>query len=192
MFSFFRKSASANEVAGRSWDACRWWPNKNGAAVRKSFAGSFDREIQEVLTEIVYYLCFATDYAFYCQLEKQPKVEKAVRDAFIGNAMGFVNEHGCKPVPRGNWIDDGLVWVPTDDSPDFARNDPTLNLMTRLNLYGRSIDRRNDRSPGEKTAHILAALCGTQDSRFIVHTMPLFLERSTEVQKEIAESGIKP
>jgi hypothetical protein len=195
MFSLFGKSASINNVARASWDVCRWWPNKNGAAVRKNFAGSFEKEIQDVLTEIVYYLCFATDYAFYCQLEKQPKVEKALRDAFRSNLVGFVKEHGCEPVPRGDWVDDGLVWVPTDDSTelaaDLARNDPTVNLMTRLNLYGRSLDRRDDRPPGERSAHILAALCGAQDSRFILYAMPLFLERWTEVQEALARSRIK-
>jgi hypothetical protein len=190
MFSFFGKSASVNDVARASWDVCRWWPNKNGAAVRKNFAGSFDKEIQDVLTEIVYYLCFATDYAFYCQLEKQPKVEKALRDAFNGNVVNFVKEHGCKPVPQGEWMDDGLVWVPSEESADFARNDPTVNLMTRLNLYGRSLDRRNDRPPGERTAHILAALCGTLDGRFIQYAMPLFLERWTDVQEAIARARL--
>jgi hypothetical protein len=58
MFSLFKRSASTDDFASVMWEGARDWPAKHGAALREDFDGSFDRSIDEVLDEMVYFLAF--------------------------------------------------------------------------------------------------------------------------------------
>ena len=154
------------------WEGTRDWPSKHGADLRQDFDGSFDRSIEAVFDEMVYYLAFATDYAFWCQLEKTPKIQDSVRGVFSAHLQRFAQDHHCPPIPSGDWLGDGLIWMPGSAA---VGGEPSTNVKSRMHLYGRSLSRRHDRSAGERAAHILAALCGTTDITFIVYAMPLFL-----------------
>jgi len=186
MFSLFKtESRSANpanemshalqsvaDLASVFWEGARDWPAKYGADVREDFGGSFQRSIEEVFEEMVYFLAFATDYALWCQLEKRPQVQNALRSRFTEHIRQFAQERRCAPIPSGDWLGEGLIWMPTDT---MIAGEPLANLKRRFDLYGQSLSRRHDRSAGERTAHILAALCGTIDAFFILYATPLFL-----------------
>jgi hypothetical protein len=179
MFTLFKRSVSAEDLVSVMWDGTRDWPAKHGGDLIPDLDGSFDRSTEEVLDEMVYFLAFATDYAFWCQLEKTPKIQNLVRDRFAEHLEHFAREHRCSPVPAGDWLGDGLIWMPGDRKQG---GEPLANLKARFELYGKSLSRRHDRSAGERAAHILAALCGTLDIAFLVYVTPLFLGRWKAVQ----------
>ena len=188
MFNLFKRSASAEDLAVPLWEGTRDWPAKYGANFRRDFDECFDGNAEEVLDEIVYFLAFATDYAFWRQLEKTPDVQKSVRDIFRAHVADFAKERRCPPIPAGNWMDDSLIWMPTDMTPDGG---PLANLKQRFDLYGQSLSRRHDRSAGERTAYVLAALCGTMDAAFILSMSPLFLGRWKGLQNILGSFKIK-
>lgn len=189
MLSFFKKSASAADLASVMWEGIREWPAKHGAALRESFDGSFERSIQEVLDEIVYFLAFSTDYSFWCQLEGKPQIQNAVREAFTAHVRQFAQEHRCSPTASGDWLGDGLIWFP---SATTEAGQPLANLKRRFDLYGQSLSRRHDRPGGERTAHLLAAWCGTMNATFVLYAMPLFLGQWKSVQEILGSCNIKP
>ena len=115
MFSLFKRSASTDDFASVMWEGARDWPAKHGAALREDFDGSFDRSIDEVLDEMVYFLAFATDYAMWCQLEKSPQIQNSARSTFTAHLRKFAEEHRCPPIPSGEWLGDGLIWMPHSD-----------------------------------------------------------------------------
>ena len=164
------------------------WPAKHGADLRQDFDGNFDRSVEEVFDEMVYYLAFATDHAFWCQLEKTPEIQNSVRDIFATHVGRFAKERHCPPIPSGDWMGDGLIWMPSDT---MLEGEPLTNLKRRFELYGRSLSRRHDRSAGERVAHILAALCGTLDITFIVYATPLFLGCWKGVQDVLSSFKIR-
>jgi hypothetical protein len=133
-------------------------------------------------------MAFATDYAFWCQMEKTPQVQNSVRDIFAKHLEHFAQEYRCSPIPSGDWMGDGLIWMPSDTMLD---GDSRTNLKRRFELYGRSLSRRHDRSAGERTAHILAALCGTLDIAFIAYATPLFLGSWKGVQDVLGKIKIR-
>jgi hypothetical protein len=189
VLSFFRKSVSAADLASASWESIRDWPAKHGAALREDFDGSFERSTEEVFDEMVYFLAFATDYAFWSQLEDKPQTQNAVRGAFTAHIRQFAQEHRCSPPPAGDWLGDGLIWMP---SATTDAEQPLANLKSRFELYGQSLSRRHDRPAGERTAHVLAACCGTMDAIFILYAMPLFGGEWEAVRKILSSFNIKP
>jgi hypothetical protein len=190
MFKLLKKSVSAAEVAEVLWNGCRDWPVKYGGDLKIKF--SFEKDINEVFDEMVYYHSFATDYALYCQLESQPKIEKAIRDAFSIHLSRFAREHKCKPVPPGQWMGDTLIWMQTGDASVDIGN-PLSNLKDRAALYAQSLERRNDRSDGERTAHLLSSWCGCSlDSIFILYAATLFPGNRKAVNDILDSFSIKP
>jgi hypothetical protein len=189
MLKLFRKSVSASDFAEVMWDGCSGWPAKHGGDLKEKF--TFEKDISLVFDEVVYYLSFATDYAFYCQLEGKPQIEKAVRDAFGIHLARFAREHQCKPVPPGQWMDDSLIWMETGVVSTVVGN-PLTNLKKRFALYAQSLERRNDRSAGERTAHLLASWCGCSfNSIFILYAMPLFLGEWKAVKDTLDSFSVK-
>jgi hypothetical protein len=188
MFSLFKRSASAEDLASVMWEGTRDWPAKYGAAMREACGGSFERSIEEVFDEMVYFLAFATDYAFWCQLEKTPQVQNAVRSIFTARVREFAQEHRCGPIPSGDWLGDGLIWMPSGTT---VAGEPLANLERRFALYGQSLSRRHDRPAGERTAHILAALCGTMSIVFITYASPLFVGRWDGVRAILGSFNVR-
>jgi hypothetical protein len=170
------------------WEGTRDWPAKHGADIARDFAGSFDRSIEEVFDEVVYYLAFATDFAFWRQLEKTPDIQNSVRDVFASYVGIFAQAQKCPGIPCGDWMGDSLIWMRSDA---LIEGEPKINLQRRFELYGRSLSRRKDRSAGERVAHILAALCGTMDAVFILYATPLFLGRWNGVQDILGSFKIR-
>jgi hypothetical protein len=171
------------------WEGVRDWPAKYGTDLKEDFDGAFERSIEEVYDEVVYFLAFATDYAFWSQLENKPQIRSAVSGAFLAHVRQFAQEHHCSPIPAGDWLGDGLIWIPsgtTDTGSSLA------NLRSRFDLYGQSLSRRHDRSAGERAAHLLAACCGTVDSEFILYATPLFLGKWKSVKEMVGSFNIKP
>jgi hypothetical protein len=189
MLSLFKRSGSAADLAAVTWEGCSAWPTKHGDTLREEFSDSFDREIDKVCDEMVYYLSFATDYAFDRLLDAKPKVKHAVRDAFYPYLAQFARDHQCPPVPPGEWLGEGLIWMPGLETAKVGK--PWDNLKSRFALYGESLARRHDRSAAERTAHILAALCGTMDATFIQYAMPVFLGKWDGVQNILRSFRIK-
>jgi hypothetical protein len=189
MFPLFKRSASPADFAGGTWDSIRDWPVKHGAHLRQNFEGRFQRSIEEVFDEMIYYLAFATDFALWSQLKETPEIRKAVMDIFMGHVGRFAQERSCRPIRSGEWIGDSLVWMMHVGTAEGA--DPLTNLKRRFDLYRRSISRRHDRSAGERTAHILAALCGIMDGTFIAYVTPLFLVRWKGAQANLRSFKIK-
>jgi hypothetical protein len=177
---------SVAEVASVMWQATRDWPAKYGADLREDFGGSFRRSIEEVFDEMVYFLAFATDYALWCRLEKTPQVQNALRSVFTEHVRQFAQERSCPPIPSGDWLGGGLIWMPAGA---IIVGEPLANLKRRFDLYAQSLLRRHDRSAGERTAHILAAFCGTMDAIFIVYATPLFLGRWNGVRDVLSVSA---
>ena len=188
MLSLFKRSVSAEDFASAMWEGDRDWPSKYGADFKKDFDGSFDRSIEEVLNELVYFKAFATDYAFWCQLEKTPEIQNSVRNIFATHLEQYAIENRCPPIPSGDWLGEGLIWMPSDT---ILEGDSQTNLKRRFELYGRSLSRRHDRSAGERAAHILAGLCGTMDIVFIAYSTPLFLGCWKGVQDVLGKFKIK-
>jgi hypothetical protein len=189
MLSLFKRSCSPADLAAVMWDGCSAWPAKHADKLRKEFGDSFDKDIDEVCNEMVYYLSFATDYAFDCLLDGHPQVKHAVRNAFYPYLAQFAGDQQCPPVPTGEWIGDGLIWMPGIVTAKVGNS--WDNLKGRFTLYGESLARRHDRPASERTAHILAALCGTMDAAFILYAMPLFLGEWDAVQKILRSFRIK-
>ena len=188
VFSPFKKTISTVDLADVTWEGVRNWPSKHGDAVREVLDGKIKGNIEEVLDEIVYFLAFATDYAFWCQLEDKPQIRIAVRSTFMAHLRKFAQEHRCQPIPSGEWLEDSLIWIP--NGPQESK-DSWTNLMKRFDLYGRSLARRHDRSAGERTSHLLAAWCGTSSAVFILFTTPLFLGKWEGVQNVLKSVRIK-
>jgi hypothetical protein len=181
-------SISARDFAEIMWESICEWPPTNGTNVRQNFSGCFSRSTDEVIDELVYFMAFATDYAFWLQLDKTPHVRDSVRDVFIRDVEHFGKEHRCAPFPAGDWLGDTLMWMPGEMPLDEV---PVSNVRRRFELYGRALSRRHDRSAGERVAHILAALCGTMDIGFIVYATPLFLERWRQVRMVLGSFEIR-
>jgi len=177
--SFFKKSVSSTELAGTMWNVIRNWPSEHSTSFRQNFENSFDRPTDEIFDEIVYFLAFAADYAFYHQLQRKPKLKSAVRSAFMTHLNQFAHERRCSPVPSGSWIDDSLIWMPHEAVPG---GEPLTNLQKRFALYGEALSRRHDRSAGERTAHLLAAWSGTMDATFIAYASPFFVKEWSAVK----------
>lgn len=171
------------------WEGVRDWPAKRGADFRQHFEGRSDRPIEEVLDEMVYFLAFAADYAFWGQLEKSPPIQNAVRDRFMARLRQFAQQHRCSAVPSGQWLsDDGLIWMPGDVED---AGEPFANLKKRFAVYAEALSRRKDRSAGERTANVLAAFTGMTGATFIVYAMPLFLGQWTAVKNILKDYSIK-
>ncbi len=189
MFLFLKKSVSAADFAKIMWDSCSEWPSKHGGSLKDNF--HFEKNIDEVFEEIIYYLGFITDYSFYCQFADKPQTEKSVRDAFCIHLARFAKEHNCKPIPPGEWMGDTLIWMPTGNISTEIGN-PLTNLKNRSALYAQSLERRKNKSSGERTAHLLARWCGCPfDAIFILQVMPLFAEQSKMVKTAIDSLRIK-
>ena len=189
MFAFLKKSITAAEFAKVMWDSCSEWPAKHGDSFKEKY--HFEEDINEVSEEFVYYLSFVTDYAFYCQLEDKPQLEKAIRNAFSIHLSRYVREHNCKPIPSGEWFGDTLIWMQTGTVPAEIGN-PLENMKRRSALYAQSLERRNDRSSGERTAHLLASWCGcSRDAIFILQVLPFFLNQWNLVKSGLNSHNIK-
>src|ERR1700722_6626213 len=158
MFSLFKKSVTAKEFADAVWEGTRDWPEKYGAAFKEDFGDGFEKPFEDILDEMVYFMSFSTDFSLHCHLSRNPKIESAVRDIFAAHLGEFAVKHKCKPLPSGDWLGDGLMWIP-DESPK-ENGDPLGNLSKRFSLYAESIKRRKDKSASECLAHLLAAWCG--------------------------------
>src|SRR5258708_6888647 len=139
MLSLFKRSGSASDLAAVMWEGCGEWPTKHGHTLRQEFSDSFDRDIDDVYDEMVYYLSFATDYAFDSLLDGKPQVKHAVRDAFYSSLAQFAQEPKCPPIPPGEWIGDGLIWMPGMAPSDVGK--PWANIKSRFSLYGESLAR---------------------------------------------------
>ncbi|EEF63358.1 hypothetical protein [Pedosphaera parvula] len=189
MLSFFKRSISAADLALVMWEGTRDWPTKHGSDLKDTFEGSCELSIEEVFEEFVYFLAFSTDYALWCQLKESPAIQSAVRDAFAVHVEQFAKQRNCRPVPSGAWMDDSLIWIP-GETTDAGH--PLTNLRRRFDLYAQSLSRRHDRSAGERTAHLLAAWCGTLDITFILCVTPLFLGRWNGIQAILGSFKIKP
>jgi hypothetical protein len=182
MFSLFKGSVSAEEFVSAIWESTRDWPLKYGVEFRQTFESVFAKNTDAVLTEIVYFLAFATDYAFLHLLDEAPPVQQSVRNKFALLLEQFATENCCPPIPSGDWYGDGLIWTARETRPD---SDSVRNLKRRFDLYGASVSRRHDRPAGERAAHILAALCGTTDIAFIICVTPLFVGRWNGVKNSL-------
>jgi hypothetical protein len=186
MFSIFKRSVSAQDFATAVWASVRDWPTELSADLRRTFTDCAEVPEEEVFNEMIYFKAFATDYAFWRQLENASQLQKTIRGVFTQHLESFANEHCCSPIPSGDWIGDGLIWMPGDT---ILAADHRTSLRQRFELYGNSLARRTDRSAGERAAHILAALCGTHDAIFILSAMPFFLATWKSVQEALA--GLK-
>jgi hypothetical protein len=182
MFSLFKGTVSAEEFASAIWESTRDWPLKYGIEFRQPFENSFANSPNDALIEIVYFLAFATDYAFLHLLEKAPSVQQSVRNKFMSSVEQFAAENNCPPIPSGDWHGDGLIWTARETRPD---RDSVTNLKQRFDLYGAAVSRRHDKPAAERAAHILAALCGTTDIAFIICVTPLFTGRWNGVKNSL-------
>lgn len=183
-----KRSVFVDDLASVMWEGARDWPAKHGGDMMQDLGTSFDKSTEEVLDEMVYFLSFASDYAFWCQLEETPNVQNLVRDTFAKQLEHFAKEHRCSPVPDGEWLEDGLIWIPGELRHE---GEPVSNLRKRFELYGRSLSRRHDRLAGERAAHVLAALCGTLDIAFISYAIPWFHGQWNAVQDVLKSFEIK-
>jgi hypothetical protein len=190
MFPFSKKSVTVNDLVEVTWEKCRDWPAKHGSEFREMFEESFPDTMDDVLEEVVYYLAFADDFAFYRQLEAQPEIRHAVRDSFVAHVGKYAVERNCKPLPPGDWMRDSLMWMPSGEAPR-GKTDPLENVKARFVLYGKSLERKHDRSAGERAAFMLASWCGTFDFSFIMFASPLFLGKWKGLQKILSQFRVK-
>ena len=190
MFSLFKKSVSAKDFAAAIWEGTRDWPEKHGLALKKDFGDGFEKPFEDILVEMAYFIGFSTDFALHCHLSKNPKIESAVRDVFAEHLGQFALEHKCKPLPCGDWLGEGLIWIPNDESPKEIGN-PLENLSKRFSLYAESIKRRKDKSASECLAHLLAAWCGTLDISFIVYASHISLGNFQGIQEMFKSIKVK-
>ena len=190
MFSLFKKSVSPKEFADATWEAVRNWPEKYGSALKDDFGDSFEKLFEDVLDEMVYFMGFSTDFALHCHLSANPKVESIVRDVFATHLGQFALDHKCKPLPPGNWVGEGLIWLPNGESPKEIGN-PLDNLSKRFALYAESIKRRKDKSTSECLAHLLAGWCGNLDIAFIYFAANNSLSNFEAIQKMLKSIKLK-
>jgi hypothetical protein len=69
MLSFFKKSLSVDEAAKYIFESIINWPAQHAEALRKNFEETFNRRMDVVLDEMIYFLSFSVDYAIYTILE---------------------------------------------------------------------------------------------------------------------------
>jgi hypothetical protein len=186
--SLFKRFVSAEDFATTIWMSIVVWPTKHGSDFKRDFGGSFSRNTEDVLNEVVYFLSFVTNYAFWQQLEKTPEILRSVGDAFITHVNRFADERRCPPIPSGKWMGNSLIWMPGNSALDGG---PRTNLERRFDLYVQSLSRREDRSVDERLAHVLAAFCGTMDTAFIAYVIPLFRNRWSAVKDNLGEFKIR-
>lgn len=186
---FFKKTAPASRLAVVMWEGIRNWPTEYGPDFRQDFGGTVRQPVDEVLDEIVYFLAYAADYAFWNQLGNAPEVRDKVRNRFGVALQEYAQAHSCSPMPVGGWLGDTLIWMP-GEAPQHC--DSLTSLQQRLSLYGESLSRRQDRSAGERTAHVLAALCGTTNALFVQTFAQLFLVQWEAVRGSLNSYNFEP
>jgi hypothetical protein len=177
-----RESVSAEDLVDGIWECVLNWPRKYGSWIRENFHSTLGKSIEDVFEEMLYLKGFAIDLTFHSALKGTPKVESAVRDVLMAHLQQFVLEHPCKPLPPGDWLGNGLVWIPTD-IPPLESGRPLANLDQRFSLYATSIRRRPDKPISQAVAHLLAAWCGTTDIVFITYVSEIFLGEVEAVRK---------
>jgi hypothetical protein len=189
MVEFFKKSIAAADFAQVMWEEVRDWPAKHGAAFKADFGDSLAIEsdaphpeggdstlietIDDVFDEMVYFLSFGTDFAFFLAL--QDPVRVAGRGAFGAHLTQFACDHRCKPLPPGEWLGDSWMWMQNGPSPvEIGR--PLANLDQRFALYTAALQRGKgqQKSSGECVSYLLGAWCGIKDAAFLVYATTLF------------------
>jgi len=189
MFSFFKKSNPVAVFAETLWGEIRDWPSSApGQEFRQRFERclprdlaeevgaeeSVDREstlvetIDDVCDEMVYFLSFGADFAFFNSFETA--VLSAARDPFRKHLFQFALDHRCKPLPPGDWLGDSWIWNQTGPSPlEIGR--PLANLDQRFTLYAAAIQRgKGQKTLGESAAHLLSAWCAMRDASFLLYS----------------------
>ncbi len=193
MFSFFKKSIAAPDLAEGLWLAVLDWPAKHGAAFRTKFGNSLTKgsddepppegwentaieTMDDVLDEMVYFLSFGTDVAFFRAL--QDPTRTAARNGFGVHLRQFARDHRCKPLPPGEWVGDSWMWMQSGQGPlELGR--PLANLDHRFALYADALQRGKgqQKSSGECVAYLLSAWCGILDLAFLVYATTLFTDQ---------------
>jgi hypothetical protein len=165
MLSFFKKSLSVDEAAKYIFNSIINWPAQHGESLSKNFEGTFNRSMEIVFDEIIYFLSFSIDYAIYIILGNNSIIRDTLRDAFAFLMREFAIEHKCKQMPEGEW-GSGLVWLNSDLSTNVIGN-PLANLSNRIKLYQEALKRTpSNENPIQSLSYLLAALCGTLDISF--------------------------
>ncbi len=168
-----KQRASPPDIAEFLIAANHDWPAKHGDFVRQNFGSVPGTPLNDVFREIIYFLNFSTDLAFYLILKDKPDLEKALRNAFTIHLRHFILEHGCMPLPYGEWLGDTRIWMTTGETP-IDSGTPLSNLDKRFSLYSEALRRGKDKYPGESLAYVLTALCGTSDIAMIAYFAEVF------------------
>lgn len=172
---FFKKSVSAADLGECLGEVVVNWPSKYGAQFKADYGAGF-QDVDGAIDEIVYFLAFGSDYAIFIALKDSPNTVEAVRKSFGRPVGSYAIEHECPALMRGDWMDDGWIWMP-QDMPDEVGN-PISNLNDRNTQYAAALKRASGQkmSLGETTAHLLAGWCMNLDVSFLLYASSLFSE----------------